>query len=110
MIRNVKNYTKEGGEPNVSRLKKYLSSRCKDFKYLKREERKKIANEVIESGEFYNNSLHDLEDMLRIKTVDDDYPERLGVSLSPFYEDESLDEFKRKRQKTEKKILKRLYK
>ncbi|MDI6606269.1 MAG: hypothetical protein QME65_03900, partial [Candidatus Omnitrophota bacterium] len=63
----------------MAKLAEYLSSHCKDFKCLKREERRKISEELIESGEFDRKSLHDLEDMLRIKTIDNDFPERLGV-------------------------------
>jgi len=91
-------------------LKKYLSSKYKDFKDLKREERKRIADELISSGEFDKYPLHDLENMLRINTIDNDCPKNLGTSRSPFYKNESLEEFYKRRQRTEKKIAKILYK
>ena len=91
-------------------IKKYLSSKCTDFKYLKRNERRKIAEELIQSGEFSKMALHDIEDMLRINTIDEDYPKNLGTTLSRYYKNESLSDFDKKRKNTEIKIKKYLYK
>lgn len=81
----------------------------KDFKNLSREKRKLIARELEEKGELYKRPLHEIEEILHIETIDNDYPKHMIISLSTFYKNESLENFEKRRKRTERKILNLLY-
>lgn len=66
--------------------------------------RRETIQLLRERGDLQHKPLYYLEKQLGIKETDNDEVQYLGTPLSKYYQKESEQEFKREREKTDKKV------